>query len=899
MNAPINNVLSLLKSGKIDRQQAKRLINKINQMANPANNITDESTKYFSSMKSSDIAIIGMSGIFPGVSSVDEFWESLVANRCSVTEVPENRWNWHHTSDTIYCRWGGFLNDVDKFDAPFFNTSPLESEGMDPQQRLFLQEAYHAFEDAGYSEHRLNNELCGVYVGTMHNDYASLLSGNHESKPDVYEMTGNHSSILGARISYYLNLKGPCITLDTACSSSLVATHMACQAMANGDIDLALVGGVTLYLDPNTYEMMCKAHMLSSTGRCNTFDDDADGFVPSEGCVAVVLKPLAKAESDGDRIYGVINGSAVNQDGRTNGITAPSGLSQKDLITRLYERNRINPENISYVETHGTGTKLGDPIEVESLTEAFRKFTNKELYCAIGSVKTNVGHTSAAAGLTSLVKVLKSFENDLIPATINYTKCNSHINLEHSPFYVANRNLPWEEQPGHPRAAAVSSFGFGGTNAHLVVSDYRVPHRPACEPEYRLFPFSSKTTASLTVYLKNFISWLKQKKHIDLRDIAFTLGCGRTHYDKRAAVVANSPEQLIKLLLIKVVELKGGISADSAIGEDTEFNSEVSEKQKHLQSLAVQYCAGRDIGFDKQSCLSGGKIVSLPQYVFDKKSYWSERIKPNTKGFIENGRAEFSDTVSITVNRKQRFIRDHLIDGESIIPIAFYINWINSLTSNNRLHGIGDINALRPVKVTDSNVTLILEYQQGNEFNIYVSEDREKPVVRGHFADPIDIDDSTIDVSSTESALPNWVGSEVFYRTYVPSFIQYGDSFRCIKEIKYSESEFLAQVVSTSDDAEDRSSACLIDAMLHTVLCLNKKDEYLPTRIEGVLLNNMAGRLFYIHGRKKDGGDTESNELSYGLNIYSSKGEFAGCIQKLRLIKKAGAYSAEHEHPFW
>ena len=379
---------------------------------NKNNKIQMEGDSVNQAIKDDEIAIIGMAAYLPHAKDIDILWENLKTGRSSITAIPPQRWSINHyyspnTEDKSksYSKWGGFIEDIDQFDPLFFGISPLEAEWMDPQQRLFLEVSWSALEDAGYTP-SLDRGRCGVYVGVMNNDYREIIQRANVPTPSVHKMLGNSNSILAARIAYFLNLKGPVITVDTACSSSLVATHLACQALQTKQADLMLVGGVTLYLTETPYIEMCKAGMLSKDGLCKTFDNHADGFVPGEGCSVLVLKRLQEAIIAGDHIYGIIRGSGVNQDGRTNGITAPSAESQKALEVSIYQENHINSEDITYVEAHGTGTKLGDPIEIEALTGAFKEFTDKRQFCALGSLKSNIGHTSAAAGVASVIKVL-------------------------------------------------------------------------------------------------------------------------------------------------------------------------------------------------------------------------------------------------------------------------------------------------------------------------------------------------------------------------------------------------------------------------------------------------------------------------------------------------------------
>ena len=321
------------------------------------------------------IAVVGLSGRFPGADNVEELWQNLAAGICSTTEIPIERSRYWDLADLAShagrsCLWGGFLNDVERFDPLFFGISPNEASVMDPQQRLFLEEAWRAIENAGYAGDALTQSLCGVYAGVMNTDYEDLLTQAHALTPKAHELTGTAGCILASRIAYHLNLRGPAIAVDAACSSSMVAIHLACRALQLGEIDMALAGGVTLYLTQKRYNLMEQAGMLSSSGNCRPFDDAADGTVPGEGVGVVVLKRLKDAVKDGDSICGVIVSSGTNQAGKTNGITAPSMQSQLELINEVYRRGNVDPGTIQYIEAHGTGTRLGDPIEVEALAKA-------------------------------------------------------------------------------------------------------------------------------------------------------------------------------------------------------------------------------------------------------------------------------------------------------------------------------------------------------------------------------------------------------------------------------------------------------------------------------------------------------------------------------------------------
>lgn len=500
------------------------------------------------------IAIIGMAGQFPESRTLAEFWDNLAQGRDCISEIPSTRWSIDEYYDTdpkaqgkTYSKWMGVLEDVDKFDPLFFNISPAEAEMMDPQQRLFLESSWKCIEDAGLNPASLSESRCGVFVGCAASDYGRSMSGQGLN---AQVLMGGSPSILSARISYLLNLKGPSLAIDTACSSSLVAIAEACNSLLLETSDLALAGGVMIMAGPGMHVMTSKAGMLSKDGRCFTFDARANGFVPGEGVGVILLKRLSDAVRDKDSIYGVIRGWGMNQDGKTNGITAPSVNSQISLEKDVYRRFNIHPETISMVETHGTGTKLGDPIEVEGLTESFRSYTSKKGYCALGSLKSNMGHMMTAAGVASVMKVLLAMKHRQLPPTIHFESLNEHISLENSPFYINTGLQSWEPEPGVPRRAGVSSFGFSGTNAHMVIEEYvpvvsAVNLPPVGKANPGLFVLSAKSEQSLKTYAADMMNFVKLHESVNLTDLTYTLQVGREAMDWRLAFLTDSRENLI------------------------------------------------------------------------------------------------------------------------------------------------------------------------------------------------------------------------------------------------------------------------------------------------------------------------------------------------------------------
>ena len=419
------------------------------------------------------VAIIGMSCRFPGAPSVEAYWALLRNGVDAISEVPPDRWDVDAYYDPdpdapakMVTRWGGFIRDVDQFDPQFFGISPREASRMDPQQRLLLECSWEALERAGLAVGRLAGSRTGVFVGISQVDY-TLIQFEDRTRLDAYAGTGNAFSIAANRISYLYDFRGPSVAMDTACSSSLVSTHTAVQSLRRRECNLALAAGVNLILSPELSVTFSHAHMMAADGRCKTFDAAADGYVRGEGCGVLVLKRLSDAQRDGDPIVAVILGSAVNQDGRSNGLTAPNGLAQQDVIREALENARVNADQVTYVETHGTGTILGDPIELNSLASIMQ---GRERKCLVGSAKTNIGHLEAAAGIAGLIKVALMLQHGEVAPHLHFKQINPYIPIDQMPLEIATAWQPWPESA--PRIAGVSSFGFGGTNASLVLRRY-------------------------------------------------------------------------------------------------------------------------------------------------------------------------------------------------------------------------------------------------------------------------------------------------------------------------------------------------------------------------------------------------------------------------------------------
>ncbi|BAU16014.1 amino acid adenylation domain-containing protein (plasmid) [Leptolyngbya sp. NIES-3755] len=510
--------------------------------------------------KTEPIALVGMGCRFPGaVNHPTAFWQLLRDGIDPISEVPPERWQVNAYYDPnpnapgkTYTRWGGFLSQVDQFDPDFFGISPREAIGMDPQQRLLLEVAWEALEHAGQAPRDLVGSKTGVFVGIGTSDYANLQtrSGN-PAAIDAYIGTGNGFCFAAGRLSYLLGLQGPSLALDTACTSSLMAVHLACQSLRNRECNLALVGGVNLILSPEANVIFSKTRLMSAKGRCCTFDAEADGYVRSEGCGVVVLKRLSDAEAAGDYIWATIRGTAVNHGGASGGLTIPNGTTQQTVIREALLQSGIQPAQISYVEAQGTGTPIGDPIEVRALATVLGEGRSRETPLFLGSVKTNIGHTETASGMASLIKVVLALHHQELPPHLHFKQLNPNISLEEIPAKIPTQRTSWVPIQGR-RIAGINAFGANGTNAHAIVE--APPDRPIKSIEsdrpLHLFSVSAKSPTALRSLVQQHVEFLKDQPSGAIADICYSAAAGRSHFNYRFACVSHSLAEIQQQLAI-------------------------------------------------------------------------------------------------------------------------------------------------------------------------------------------------------------------------------------------------------------------------------------------------------------------------------------------------------------
>ncbi|WP_009906771.1 type I polyketide synthase, partial [Burkholderia thailandensis] len=511
------------------------------------------------------IAVIGLAGRYPQARDLDAFWRNLRDGRDCITEIPAERWNHGDFFDPqkgvagkTYSKWGGFIEGVDEFDAAFFNIAPRDAERMDPQERLFLQASYQAIEDAGYARTSLGAGRVGVFAGVMYSEYQ--LYGIEESAAGRPAALSGSAASIANRVSYHLDLHGPSMAVDTMCSSSLTALHLACRSLQRGECELALAGGVNVSVHPNKYLMLADNRFVSSAGRCESFGAGGDGYVPAEGVGVAVLKPLRAAIADGDAIHGVICATALNHGGKNNGYTVPNPAWQAAVIEAALGEAGVAPGDVSYVEAHGTGTTLGDPIEIAGLARAFGEpGARRAAPCAIGSVKSNIGHAESAAGIAGLTKVLLQMRHRMLVPSLHADTLNPNIAFETTPFCVQRALERWERPGDGERVAGVSSFGAGGANAHVIVREYRSDDErdgrdePASNAPARARPAWIVLSARNEDGLRARAAQLREfaagcEGDADLHAIAYTLQTGRDAMDERLAFEAASIADLIASL---------------------------------------------------------------------------------------------------------------------------------------------------------------------------------------------------------------------------------------------------------------------------------------------------------------------------------------------------------------
>lgn len=664
-----------------------------------------------------DIAVIGINAKIGEAENTDEFWRMLCEGCDFIRDFPSERWN--DANQLYYLKTGeemaemsgqgAYLSNIDGFDAGFFNIANTEADIMDPAQRLFLESAWAAIEDAGYSSQQMNGSKTGVYVGysNLGEQYSSAVMEDSENYG--IKVSGNIGSIIAARISYCMNLVGPAIVFDTACSSSLTALHVACSQLRTGEISMALVGSVREMLVPRQYGNS-KIGIESSSERTKTFDGTADGTGGGEGVISILIKSLVHALEDHDNIYAVIKGSSLNQDGASVGITAPNSAAQEKVIKTAWQEAEIDPESISYLEAHGTATNLGDPVEITGIERAFQSYTDKKQFCAIGSVKTNVGHLDCAAGMAGLLKTILMLKNKKIPPIVHFKQPNRKINFISSPVYINDTLIEWKSE-NKPRRCGVSSFGLSGTNAHVILEEAPECVRHNDENRAYLLVMSAKSKTALNNIIKQYQKYLLENETCNMGDFCFTAATGRTPFTYRYAVIVGEKTGINKWSLKNTDNITTFYGANRvvegahgegylSVQQQRELSMQAGEiLQKNgdiyaidfLSTLAELFVKGADIDFSRIYKQEDYYRMSIPVYPFENNRHWLAIKEENVKSLITSKKEKklhplidecIVNSHNIIIYESRMSLKthwelnEHRVNGKGVLPGTAYIEMV-------------------------------------------------------------------------------------------------------------------------------------------------------------------------------------------------------------------------------
>ena len=784
-----------------------------------------------------DIAVIGLSGRYPQAPNLKQFAENLLTGRDCITREPLYRWGETKREGDPEARWGGFLEDVDAFDSLFFNISPRDAQNMDPHERLFLQTAWHAVEDAGYRPHQLGGpdqgNQVGVFVGAVWAHY--VVHGAEETLKGNPVRPNSYLFSISNRVSACMNLTGPSFTVDTACSASLTALHLACESLQKGDCRAAIVGGVNLDLHGCKFLLAEATGVLSPEGRCHTFGSKADGYVAGEGVGAAVLKPLDQALRDGDHVYGVIKGSAINHAGKTSGYGVPNPGAQGDLIVRSLERSAIDPKTVGYVETHGTGTKLGDPVEFKGLCNAFGRYEVQPQSIAIGSVKTNIGHLEAAAGIAGLTKVLLQFQHRKLAPSLHSEPLNELIDFENSPFRVQREGKPWEQQSADgkplPLRAGLSSFGLGGANAHVVLESFSEASKDAAVSaekdghERHAFLLSARDEDRLREMAALLRDFLKQKKIPSLADMAHTLKVGRVTMDHRLALIADNRESLVRAVEAYLAgkDCENWISGVASNGKSVNrlLNGKAREAmltalaaEGDLTKLAGVWADGIARDWDQFQLPSKGRRVSLPTYPFERRTHWLPKSGKTVQSQTTSGPSALHPLIDFNgstfgkqifvkrCNAREFFMKDHVIAGLPTLPGVGYLEMARAagqLAGGRRIFRLMNQIQARPITSAEHGLDIqiaLSQNQNGAEYEIFSTDETGSKAIysqgKMEFCGDSEPKTERVDLDVIRARCTEHMDRTAIYDYLRGGGIAYEETFKAISELRYNHQEALS-----------------------------------------------------------------------------------------------------------
>jgi 3-oxoacyl-(acyl-carrier-protein) synthase/surfactin synthase thioesterase subunit/acyl carrier protein len=875
--------------------------------------------------KHEPVAIVGLGVRLPEVNDKYDYWNLLCSGKNIIKPIPEERWDLLKNTtelqlrDKTYNYPGGYLSNIDKFDAAFFGISPREAIRMEPQQRLLLEVTYEAIEDAGIPIDQLKGSNAGVFVGLIASQYLRLQQLQNDLDA-LYMPTGAVASIAANRISYLFDLKGPSLTVETSCSSSLVAVNLACLHIQNNLCDLALTGGVNINLLPSLNLLLSKAKMLSPDGQCKTFDADANGYVQGEGAGVIVLKSLTKALQDKDRIYAVIAGGGVNQDGKTNGLTAPNGLQQEALLKRVYASANINPVNISYVECHGTGTLLGDPIEVQALGNVISKQRTSANPCWIGSVKTNIGHLEPAAGILAIIKTALALQHAKIPPHLNFDNPNPHISFGKYNFSIPRTLIDWP-QYGDCLIAGISGFGFGGTNAHIILRSLKGQEinevkKPKSNLKENIFVLSAKDDNALNELVEKWRDYLKDQNKFDFHAICYNSRVRRSHYKLKIAIIANSNYDLVdKLLLIKnkqyhqsefifANQLQQPVNKSQlAVLENNQLAESklISLANSYVNNLNVNWC---DLDEDNYYL-----PIDMPYYAWQRKSYW-----PNDVVNISVPKLSESDMYPLVGQYIDSPLEHNLFkftfniknlpevrDNHNLLHIGYYMEMLGYAVKNlfqRKIFAAEDVHFLSPAIIpAEGNYIIYLVLEKNSQFNInfsFFGKEESKMVWSTHCKGALALEESKqplISVEAIKNECKTLGRKEAFYERIKQMGLPIGESTDWHLQHWHGNGKILCEfrLPTLAENIEKYSLKIhpgIIDSSLHQLFMLlptDAKSLYIASRIQKITYFGSDYKILYLYGSILN--FANNKKLTSEFCIFTDDGTVVTKFENIELIQ--------------
>jgi len=896
MKAVKEYIFGQLVNGKIDRDLAKELLLELEE------NTTD------------DIAIIGMSVRLPKANNVEEYWHNLVDGVNAMDKASIQRYSvWkefypekfsdpdHEDKLDVM----GFLDEIDKFDTNIFKVSGKEAKYMDPVHRKFLEVAYEAIEDSGIGEANIRGTNTGVFVGY---DTPKMSAYGNILEPDQLSLTGLYNSLLSGRFSYLFDLHGKNMVIDTACSSGLIALHEACEALNRKTCDMALVGGV--FLRDNIFNDIDDPMniILSNKKKIKTFDDEATGTMLGEGAGAILLKPLKKALQDKDNIHCIIKGSAVNSDGASNGITAPNSEAQVKVIEQAWKNAKVDPETIAFIEAHGTGTLLGDPIEIKAITKAFGKYTDKKQFCGIGSTKSNIGHTVSASGIAAVVKMAMALKNKAFPANLNFEKPNRYIDFINSPVYVNDAYREWEKE-SYPRRGGVSSFGFSGTNCHVIMEESPELNYEIEENQSYVLTISAFSKENLLKYVRKYREFFHknmQNSLLQLRDICYTSNTGRGHYDYRVALLADSKEEMFSkiedFLTKQDADVSNGIYysnleyvQDNKNYESEEWDNITADRKDMLCNICKQYIEGAKVDWKK--CYNNSvRKVSIPTYPFERISYWPKKAKqevnigsfeyemnhPLLKACIVESINQDVFLAELSVNKLWVLKEHHILDNY-IMPGTGYLEMIFAIQKQyikNGTVGFSNVTFIEPLVVAKDEIKnlqiVINKNSQQYDFTIVSKEkDTWKTYCKGRFYQ-IEQEHEKVELkelfAQCSESKQNEEYNDVTYEKegFGPRWTD------TIEKINVGDGNVLVELSLPDQFREDLGEyhlhPSLLDNAVNAVINGVGKDFYLPLAYKSIAVYQDIPSKLFSHIKLQENSKLDSETITFDINLYDEMG---------------------------